>query len=84
MPIYEYESIPAKEGDAVTRYELRQNMSDEPYTRHPETSEPIRRVYSAFSVGGSSGDSCCCDGGGSCGGEGHHHGGACHCGCCGM
>jgi len=86
MPFYEYETIPAKDGDPVKRYEFRQRMSDEPYKKHPETGESIRRVYSAFAVGGggSSGDSCAC-GGGDCAcqsGGHHHHGGGCSCGCC--
>jgi len=78
MPIYEYETIPQESGEASRRFEIRQCMSDEPLSVHPETGEPIRRVYSAFSVGGSgkghgghghrhvhSGPGCCC--GGSCG-----------------
>jgi predicted nucleic acid-binding Zn ribbon protein len=75
MPIYEYETIPANEGDAVTRYEIRQCMSDEPLTAHPETGEKLRRVYSTFSVCGDSGHSH--DSGH------HHHGGGCGCGSCG-
>jgi predicted nucleic acid-binding Zn ribbon protein len=86
MPFYEYETIPAKDGDPVKRYEFRQSMSEEPYKKHPETGEPLRRVYSAFAVGGAgSSDSCGC-GGGNCAcqsGGHHHHGGGCSCGCCG-
>ncbi len=41
---YLYETIPAREGDEVTHYEIEQNMSDLPLTKHPETAEPIRRV----------------------------------------
>jgi len=83
MPFYEYETIPAKDGESVKRYEFRQCMSDEPYSKHPETGEPIRRVYSTFGMGGgASSDSCEC-GGDSCGcGGHHHHGGGCSCGCC--
>ena len=74
MPIYEYETIPANDGDAVTRYEIRQCMSDEPLTEHPETGEKLRRVYSTFSVCGS-------DSGHSHDSGHHHHG--CGCGNCG-
>ena len=82
MPTYEYETIPAKEGGPVKRYEFQQKMSDPPLKQHPETGEKLRRVYSAFAVGGSaSSDSCACDGNGGCGGH-HHHGGGCSCGCC--
>jgi predicted nucleic acid-binding Zn ribbon protein len=41
---YLYETIPAREGDEVKRYELQQGMNDLPLTSHPETGEPIRRV----------------------------------------
>ena len=85
MPTYEYETIPAKEGGPVKRYEFQQKMSDPPLKKHPETGEKLRRVYSAFAVGGSSAssDSCACDGNGGCGcGGHHHHGGGCGCGCC--
>ena len=73
MPTYEYETIPAKEGEATKRYEIRQCMSDEPLAVHPETGEAIRRVFSTFNV---------CD---STHSE-HRHGGGCGCsGCaCGM
>lgn len=82
MPTYEYETIPAKEGGKVKRYEFQQRMSDPPLKKHPETGEPLRRVYSAFAVGGGSTPSGECDGNGGCGGAGHHHGGGCSCGCC--
>lgn len=72
MPIYEYETIPAKEGGATKRFEFRQCMSDEPLKTHPETGEKIRRVYSTFTV---------CDSTHSSKG-GHHHGGGCGCGGC--
>lgn len=44
MTTYVYETIPAKEGVAGTRYEIRQSMKDPALTHHPETGEPIRRV----------------------------------------
>ena len=44
MTIYVYETIPAKAGEEVRRYEIRQSMKDAPLTKHPETGEPIRRV----------------------------------------
>ncbi len=75
MPIYEYETIPQSANEQPVRLELSQRMADEPYSNHPETGKPIKRVYSAFSVGGSSpshsyappppagGGGCCCSGG---------------------
>lgn len=44
MATYVYETIPAKPGDEVRRYEIRQSMKDAALTKHPETGEPIRRV----------------------------------------
>lgn len=44
MPIYVYESIPSKPGEEPRHFEFLQQMNDEPYVRHPETGEPIRRV----------------------------------------
>jgi len=44
MTTYVYETIPAKAGEEVRRYEIRQSMKDAPLTKHPETGEPIRRV----------------------------------------
>jgi predicted nucleic acid-binding Zn ribbon protein len=76
MPIYEYETIPQSADEQPVRLELRQTMSDTPFTRHPETGKPIKRVYAAFSVGAATGRSgasmpmpsggCCCNPGGSC------------------
>lgn len=71
--IYLYETIPAREGDEVKHYELKQAMSEAPLTRHPETGEPIRRVI----LGGwglmkgagkleSAGGGCCCGPDGCC------------------
>lgn len=44
MPIYVYETLPAKSGDPVKRYELWQSMKDPAYERHPETGERIHRI----------------------------------------
>jgi len=44
MPIYVYESIPQKPDQELRYFEFSQRMTDEAYTKHPETGEPIRRV----------------------------------------
>ena len=41
---YLYETIPAREGDAVKQYEIKQSIQDAPLARHPKTGEPIRQV----------------------------------------
>ena len=46
MPIYEYEVI-LEDGEPGMRFEVRQSMSDEPLTHHPQTGQPVRRVISA-------------------------------------
>ena len=46
MATYEYETIPQKKGQKVKRYEMQQKMSEDAYTKHPETGEPIKRVIS--------------------------------------
>lgn len=46
MPTYEYETIPAKPGDPLRRFEVTQRMADRALTRDPETGLPVRRVVS--------------------------------------
>jgi predicted nucleic acid-binding Zn ribbon protein len=41
---YLYETIPARKGDPVKHYEIKQSASEAALTKHPETGEPIRRV----------------------------------------
>jgi predicted nucleic acid-binding Zn ribbon protein len=75
MTIYVYETIPGRAGKKPKCYEIKQSMSDEPLTTHPETGEPIRRVIlgglgvlSSTSAqkrardtgSGSCGPGCCC------------------------
>jgi len=43
MPIYVYETIPAK-GKKPRRFELKQSMHDQPLTQDPETGEAVKRV----------------------------------------
>lgn len=72
---YLYETIPAKDGEAVKRYEFQQSMKDAPLTKHPETGEPIRRVIlggwglitPTSTSSGSNSSSCGCGPGQSCG-----------------
>lgn len=44
MPIYVYETIPARPGEPTRRYEFWQHMRDDAYTHHPETGERLRRL----------------------------------------
>jgi predicted nucleic acid-binding Zn ribbon protein len=66
MPIYIYESIQQTPGEAPCYFEFEQHMTDEPFTTHPETGVPLRRVFhGGFSVGtgrqssDGSGGGCC-------------------------
>ncbi|MEK9861522.1 MAG: FmdB family zinc ribbon protein [Limisphaerales bacterium] len=49
MATYVYETIPAKKGQKVRRFEVEQKMSDEALTHDPQTGLPCRRII----VGGS-------------------------------
>jgi len=44
MTTYVYETIPAKKGEKVRHFEIKQSMKDNALTKHPETGEAIRRV----------------------------------------
>ncbi|MCS7021965.1 MAG: FmdB family transcriptional regulator [Gemmataceae bacterium] len=44
MPLYLYEVI-REDGSGGEQLEIFQKMSDPPLTHHPETGQPIRRVY---------------------------------------
>jgi hypothetical protein len=44
MTTYVYETIPSKAGEKPRYFEFKQSMNAEPFTLHPETGEPIRRV----------------------------------------
>ncbi|WP_269526569.1 FmdB family zinc ribbon protein [Coraliomargarita parva] len=46
MPIYVYETIPAKAGEKPVQFELQQSMRDEALKTHPETGQPVRRLIS--------------------------------------
>lgn len=41
MPTYVYKNLETGE-----LYELKQSMKDEPYTQHPETGAPVKRLIS--------------------------------------
>jgi predicted nucleic acid-binding Zn ribbon protein len=51
MPTYVYEII-RKDGTAGERFEVVEKMTDEPMTVHPETGEPVRRVFLPFGIAG--------------------------------
>lgn len=44
MPIYVYEVIQA-DGGPGPRFEIQQSMADAPLDKHPESGEPVRRVF---------------------------------------
>ncbi len=45
MPMYVYEIVLA-DGSGGAQFEVFQKMADDPLTKHPETGEPVRRVFS--------------------------------------
>ena len=56
MPIYVYEEI-REDGSSGEQFEVFQNMSDEPLTRHPEKGTAVRRVFQPPFIGGQWSDS---------------------------
>jgi predicted nucleic acid-binding Zn ribbon protein len=44
MTTYVYETIPQKPGEKPRHFEIKQAMTDQPLTRHPDSGEAIRRV----------------------------------------
>lgn len=44
MPLYLYEVV-RPDGSAGEQFEVLQKMSDAALTKHPETGEPVRRVF---------------------------------------
>ena len=44
MTTYVYQTIPQQPGEIPRYFEIKQKMSDEALTRHPESGEAIRRV----------------------------------------
>jgi predicted nucleic acid-binding Zn ribbon protein len=74
MTTYVYETIPQQAGEKPRFFEIKQSMNAAPLTKHPDTSEPIRRVVlGGFGVLKSgvaekpSGGSSCCGPSGRCG-----------------
>ena len=49
MPIYTYQTIPAKKGQRVRRFEIEQRMSDEPLKKDPKTGLPVKRIITGGS-----------------------------------
>jgi hypothetical protein len=39
-----------EQGQPGERFEVVQKMTDEPLTTHPETGQPVRRVFMPFSI----------------------------------
>lgn len=55
MPTYTYEIINA-DGSSGETFQIERRMSDPPLERHPETNEPVRRVFTPINVAGPGSD----------------------------
>jgi len=55
MPVYTYEVL-NKDGTTDEPFEVLQKMSDPPLREHPETGQPVRRVFRAPNIGGEWGE----------------------------
>jgi hypothetical protein len=51
MPTYVYEVID-ESGEPGEKFEVVQAMTDDPLTEHPETGQPVRRMFVPFHVAG--------------------------------
>jgi len=51
MPTYVYEVV-LDGGEPGDKFEVVQAMTDEPLTAHPETGQPVRRLFVPFHVAG--------------------------------
>jgi len=74
MTTYVYETIPQRPGEKPRLFEIKQAMSAQPLTQHPDSGEAIRRVVlggygvlssaqkksTAKTGGGCCGDTGCC------------------------
>jgi predicted nucleic acid-binding Zn ribbon protein len=56
MPIYLYEVITADDSPGE-QFEISQSMSEPPLTKHPQTGQPVRRVFCPPAIGGKWSDS---------------------------
>ncbi len=74
MTTYVYETIPQKAGEKPRYFEIKQNMSDQPLTQHPESGAAIRRVvlggYGVLSSSAKKSSAAADAGGSCCGGTG--------------
>jgi hypothetical protein len=51
MPLYQYEII-TDDGSPGEQFELFQSMAEPSLTKHPQTGQPVRRVFCAPAIGG--------------------------------
>jgi predicted nucleic acid-binding Zn ribbon protein len=51
MPTYVYEVID-ENGQPGERFEVIQTMTEDPLIEHPETGQPVRRVFLPFTIAG--------------------------------
>ena len=54
MPTYVYEVV-LSNGDAGEKFEVVQKMTDEPLEFHPESGQPVRRIFLPFHLAGKHG-----------------------------
>lgn len=51
MPVYTYQVI-NKDGSEGETFDIVRQMSDPPLTEHPETGEPVKRVFKSVHIAG--------------------------------
>lgn len=51
MPVYTYQVV-RKDGSPGEVFEVVRSMSDPPLTEHPETGEPVKRIFQPMHIAG--------------------------------
>lgn len=72
MPTYIYETIPEEPSEKPYRFEMKQSITEDTLTTHPETGRPIRKIITGSGLLSSSEkdeapmSGTCCSGNTSC------------------
>ncbi|MGB1800259.1 MAG: FmdB family zinc ribbon protein [Gammaproteobacteria bacterium] len=50
MPTYVYETIPEEPSEKPYRFEIKQSITEDTLTTHPETGRPIRKIITGSGI----------------------------------
>lgn len=69
MPTYVYETIPEEPSEKPYRFEIKQSVTEDTLTTHPETGRPIRKIITGNGILSSDKDEAPAGGGICCSGN---------------